>query len=299
MPIANLQEKVKGTAAFLDKQCEFFNKLKNGVEVFVEFLPKLANGFNEFCEALQESNIQLLAEVGEGQKNASEKLARLWWRRLWPLFSARQKSQGFAPTIEDFCHEISVACHEVFSDEKTKYNSPFEAAKRVFYKLQSNFKRDIVLDIGARSPAIKSYRDHEDKTIDGYFTSSIAQHLGLKQPTVTNWAKSGDIKARKITYRSALTGGNRPAYIIDGQTPLSKLETLKTKKEQKMRHQRPGLWTVGQLVGARLAARKTLERWDKKGILSPIRIDGYRYYTAEQAKLIKELLNHSKSRRLT
>ncbi len=246
----------------------------------------------EFWRRYRASNIQLIVRASEGDEIATHTLGKMWWR-LWSKFKDFKQEQGEDANWEDFCNTISVTCWEVLQEEENGHRfSLLHLAAIIFNRLRYQLVRDRIVIIDSHEgSAISVYIDENANIPAGYFTKSLARQAEVTPETIRSWIRSGQLKAIKIPYQLQSLGREVKAYLIlDEPGMMTELYAVKREMATRQRHQRAGLYTVAQVTKEYGVSRRTLQRWDETGILSPQRIKGYRYYTQAEVASVPGIL---------
>lgn len=251
----------------------------------------------EWIQILTKSNFYLVMEAANGNEISLTQLGKMWWQ-IKKLYFIYCKELGREPSQTELNMFLQAHCREFI--DKNEYYFPFtNFAKAAFWYVLGALHAEYV----ELQPGTLEYDDnaldaggyrlsvHFDQEYgQALFTKTVAEELEVSQQTIRNWERQGLIKGVRINYAHQLKGFVFPALLLPYEPRLiDELNAIKRQNQKKMRHEKDGLYTTGYITKHIGTARKTLIEWDKKGMLSPERIDGIRYYTKEQLNQIREI----------
>jgi DNA-binding transcriptional MerR regulator len=277
---------------------------------FAESFSRIGERFGEWLKQsfeslrilFERSHIQLIVNASKGDPVSLSTLGRMWWR-LWFLYRRYKMSAGEDISKGDFHQEIAIACLKFLKEESENHIPLFDIPRKIFYRLQYELaKRYIkVLEDQRGGFSINVFSDSDGELPDGYFTETASLLAGVSPRTVRNWIKSGKISAVRGSYNSVTRQKEVQVYIIPYSDELREtLNAIKENNKDIKFHHREGFLTVSEVreMYNNAISRKTLERWDEDGILVPRRIGGIRYYKAEQARSVGQILIKNNSPRI-
>lgn len=263
----------------------------------------------EWIRILRESNFFLVIYAAKGDELSLVQLGRLWWK-IRALYYDYCREQGKKPTQSEFHSYLRARCSE-FIMQNEYYHPLIDLPKAVFWYVLARLLVDYA-EITESNIEYDDEKDPEKINLGGYrlsihddpehgkslFTITAANEVNRTQQTIRNWINEGSVKAVQISYPSKLKRFVFPALLLP-YTPglIDQLNAIKKQKDRNRRHQIEGMYTISQLTRIWPISRKTLERWDEKGLLNAQRIDGYRYYTEEQKDKIPFILRDNDSPR--
>lgn len=284
----------------------FFNSIANIANNFINSIKDaLKNAVEPFFRFIK-SNYLIIVYASKGDKMALNHLGRLWWK-LEKRYSEIERLKGRQPNKQEFEQLVQEVCWLVLNEMEKRDTSWLEAARIAFFAISAKLFVDYVeikqnerlteatevkIISGTHRSSPNIYLHENDKP--SLFIKTVAQELGVSTQTVRNWVKTGQITGTKVSYFSRLRQAMVPAYLLPYHVNLiTQLRTLKNVQDKKKRHQLDGYFTVSQVASWYNLSRKTLERWDRQGLLVPKRINGIRYYTEAQKEEVKEILLNS------
>ncbi|HMS92232.1 MAG TPA: MerR family transcriptional regulator [Candidatus Saccharibacteria bacterium] len=265
---------------------------------------KILSPFADLIEALRSSNFLLIVNASQGEKESINQLGILWVK-IKILYFKYCYLQGEKPTQEAFRAFLSQECREYLNLHEDDPAKIYGFAKSVFNSIMLRLYVDYVeiienkacsynddfIDLGKLKFRIEPYVENPEHG-KVMFTKMAGQQIGTSAQTIRNYLNSDliDIEIIKTSHISALKQRTLKAHLLPYSPNLiHDLLKIKLDKNNRKLHRKQGVYTVTQVSELMGISRKTLERWDAQGILTPERVNNIRYYTHEEVNQISEI----------